>query len=149
LTFSLTIGLKLFMANQPGAGEDDMVKKIVRISSIDLSDFVCILNIDNFPKLLRLQGANEIVLETDREYFLIHENLAYRCLKEGALPKMLRVNSLEVNPDAFSIKVCMEKDELLSFALKNNVLVFETRDQYLIPTDIFLYANKRKGGENK
>jgi len=121
-----------------------MVKKIVRISNIELSDFMCILNIDNFSRLVSLQKPDETILETDREYFLIHENLAYRCFKEKAMPKTLKVNSLELNPDGFSVKVCVEKDVLLSFALRNNMLVFETEDQYVIPTDIYLFAKKEK-----
>jgi hypothetical protein len=122
-----------------------MKNKTIRISSLDLAYEMNVLNIDSLEKLNAIQNKKDLLLETDQEFFVLRENVAFRCLKPNAMPKMLKVQTIEINPDAFSTKIQVEPEDLLRFAVKNNALVLETTEQYLLPTEIFIFANKKEG----
>ena len=47
-----------------------MTKKMAKIQSLDLSVEMIVLNVDRLQTLVGLQEKNDVILETDREYFL-------------------------------------------------------------------------------
>ena len=117
-------------------------KKTLKVDSLDLGENVTILNLPSLDKMAELRASNESIIETDRDYFLIHSDLAYKVLKKEAMPEILKTKSLSFNPDHCSAKVQLDVKDLLAFALNNNILVFETQDEYIIPSEMVLTAKK-------
>ena len=116
--------------------------KTLKIDSLDLSGNLTVLNVDSFQKLSELCKGNEYLFETDREFFLLKEGAAFRCVKNNGKPKTLKCSEIFINPDSYSVRVIMKVEHLLEFALKNNLVLFETETEYIIASDIFLTAKK-------
>jgi hypothetical protein len=76
----------------------------------------------------------------------LKENVAYRFVKPEAKPKTFHAKEIFINPDGYSVKVELSSEELLSFAIRKRVPIFETAEEYIIPSEICLMAKK---GEQK
>ena len=121
---------------------EDINMKTLKIDSLDLSGNVTVLNVDTIQKLSELCKRNDCVFETQREFFLLKDGLAFRAVKDDGKPKTLTCTEIYLNPDFWSVKVVMTPEQLLRFAVQNNVTVFETETEYIVPSDIFLTAKK-------
>jgi len=121
------------------------VKRTIKVEGIEFSDSLNILNVDSLQRLTELQARGEFLLETPEGVYLLKPGVAFRYLKPEAKPKILKAMEIIVNPDAASFKVTLNPQELLSFALKERIPVFETETEYIIPSDVMLIAKKGSG----
>ena len=120
------------------------MRKTTRVCELELSPDLSLSQVDSFDKLLELREKNDWLLETDDSFFLLKNNVAFRFVKREAKPKLFRTKELWLNPDSSACKIVIEPEELLAFAVKQNVPVFETKEEYIIPSDVCLIAKKPK-----
>jgi hypothetical protein len=121
--------------------------KTMKIESLELANDLSIVNV-SLAKIQEIAGRNTI-LETESDYFLVRGGCAFRALKAGGLPKILKALEVSLNPDVSRFKVVLSRDELLAFALQNSFVVFETTETYLVlGSDLLLTATK-KGADLK
>ena len=118
-------------------------KGTIRIEGIELSDFVNILNMPTLESLTALQSRNDYLLETENDYFLLKHDVVFRFVKPRAKPRILKTSEIIINPDSFNAKVTLSSEELLDFALMERIPVFETKNQFIIPSSIMLVAEKK------
>lgn len=130
--------------NEKKEEDIDMTNTILKIQGLDLSETMSIVNIDSLNKLYALQLESELIFETPLEYFLLKENMAFRFVKPEAKPKTLHAEEVFLNPDRWGAKVTLEPDELLKFALLNNVHVFETASEFVVPAAVTMVAPKKR-----
>ncbi len=104
------------------------MKRTVKVESIDFSDFVSILNMPSLESLTDLLDRDDFLLETESDYFLVKESVAYRFCKPEAKPKILKTSEIIINPDSFNAKITLTPEELLDFALKERIPVFDNRN---------------------
>lgn len=120
-----------------------MNRKILTIERIDLSDYTTLVNLESYPKLKELQDKDDWLLETSEAFYLLKQGVAFRYVKPHAKPTLLKTLKFEASPDFFSSRCELEAADLLAFALKNRIPLFETNSEYILPGDPFLYAKKR------
>lgn len=123
------------------------MKRITKVEEIELSPDLSVLYVSSFARMVRLCGEKDCLLETNDSFFLLKGAVAFRCLKEKARPKILKTSEIWLSPDVVSVKAVVSEEELLSFAVKNGLCVFETGDSYLIPSDVTLMAKKKLRNE--
>ncbi len=121
-----------------------MKKRLREVEDIELAYSVSIVNFTSLKSLLELCGPKEWLIETENSVFLLKEGLAFRFCKPSGKPRLLKAKEVLLNPDANRVSVTMDAQDLLAFAVKGNIPVFETPDQYLIPGEITLLAKKDK-----
>jgi hypothetical protein len=119
-------------------------KKILKVESLELGDLITVMNLSSLERMQELQAPEETIVETNRDYFLLQKNVAFKVLKKDALPEIITTRDLSINPDFTKAKATLEAKDLLTFALKNNIPVFETPEEYVIPSEITLTARKEK-----
>jgi hypothetical protein len=124
--------------------------RILRVDSIELASRMNVINVQSVLRLHDLSDEKDLIYETDQEFLLIKGSRAYRALKEGALPEVLKCLSLTENPDSVRFSVVLEPKELLKWALVSGVTVFETREFYIISgPEVCLKARKECGSDAK
>jgi hypothetical protein len=117
-------------------------KGTVEIETVDLSANISVFSLPSLQKLCELQKPNECLLETPNDFFLLKENVAFRFIKKEAKPRIFHVKEISINPDSCSVKVELSPEELLNFAITERVPIFETNTEFLIPSEIYLFAKK-------
>ena len=124
--------------------------KQMKAAAVELPLDLVISDLDSREEL-DSTGHGEILIETPRDYYLVSSKgrMAFHYAKPNCLPRMLRVEKLELNPDNFSAKVELEESTLLNFARKESLFVFEAKDGYYIPTASFCFFAKKEGGKTK
>jgi hypothetical protein len=103
--------------------------------------------LNSLQELEELKDSKELLFETESDYFFVRIFSVFRVNKPETLPRILKVESLEVNPDSYGVKVRLTKDKLFDFARKEQLFIFETGDSYIIPSSICMFAKKESGGE--
>lgn len=121
--------------------------KIVKVQRVEFADQVSVFDLDAFARLLDLADKGAQVLETDSAFFLLKEQVAFRVLKPNAKPQILRCKDFQASPDSFSAKAELDYDDLVSFALKNGIVLFENQSEILAPSELFMFAKKPKEKE--
>jgi hypothetical protein len=120
------------------------MKKITKVAELELSPELTLLHVDSLDQLTTLCGRRDELLETNDSFFLLKDTVAFRYVKKEAKPKIFRTKELWLNPDHSSCRIVIEPDELLAFAVRNNIPVFETDSEFIVPSDICLIAKKPK-----
>jgi hypothetical protein len=120
------------------------MKKITKVAELELSPELTLLHVDSLDQLTTLCGRRDEMLEKNDSFFLLKDTVAFRFVKREAKPKIFKTRELWLNPDSASVKVVIDEYELLAFAVKENVPVFETQTEYIIPSAICLIAKKTK-----
>jgi hypothetical protein len=124
-------------------------KPNIRIVRIDLPLEYVVSDVENVEQLEELRGsANQSFLESDSDIFLIKPGIVYRYQKPEALPRIIPVEKLELNPDRYSAKIQLSPEQLMAFARRERLFLFETKDGFFIPSDTILYAEKKKAKES-
>lgn len=124
-----------------------LTKRLTKVTELELASDLSILHIGTFSQMIDLCDKADSLLETDDSYFLLKGSVAFRCIKNGAKPKILRAREFQFNPDSVSVKVVIDADELLRFAVRHRIPIFETESEFIIPSDITLIAKKEKQHE--
>jgi hypothetical protein len=119
------------------------IQKVQTVDAVELSDQISVLRVGNLERLQQLQTSRESLFETPNSFFLVRAGVAFQCLKPKARPETIPALNLELNPDHQVVRVSMTADDLLQFALRNGIRVFELPDSYIIPgPELTMIANK-------
>lgn len=121
-------------------------KRVRRLTDVDLSDELNVLTVKTLSRLKKLQGPKDWLLDTPNEVFLLNGALAFRFIKPSAKPRIMPCTSIEVNPDSAGVKVTLSVHDLMSFAVQEKLLVFETQKEFTIPGAFTLTAQKNETG---
>ena len=119
------------------------MRKIRKITSLELSDMVSIINVPSLAKLVELQQAKDWLLESDDSYFLLKTRVCLRSWKKNARPKTIKILGFEVHPD-YPLRVKISSEDLFDFALKHNISLFEAPDTYVLPGDGLMMVAEKK-----
>lgn len=119
-----------------------MKHRRVLVESIELSDQLSLVNVGSLKKLQSLQKQDEVLIETPNSMWLLQGLTAYRHIKPHSMPRILHTNDLQLSPDHASGHACISCEELLRFAVENNLSIFETETSYILPGEVTLTAKK-------
>jgi hypothetical protein len=116
----------------------------IRVSGASFSLESTFYYMSSLEELEGLLERNQPMFESDTDFFLVKGFSVFRFVKPETLPRILKVESLTVNPDAYSVKIELSKAELFSFAQKEQLYLFETNDSYVLPSSLYMFAMKEK-----
>lgn len=119
------------------------MRKTIRIERIDLPYDLVLSDVKTLEDLEQLCRHGESLLESDTDYYLVRGFMAYRFSKPEAKPRIIKAQQLELNPDAYRVKVELTLEQLFAFAKIERLFLFETEDGYYIPSDTILFAKKK------
>jgi hypothetical protein len=119
----------------------------IKIANVSFSLESTFYYMNSLQELEGLLEKNQPMFETDDGYFMVKGFSVFRYVKPETQPRILKAESLELNPDAYGVKVRLTKDKLFDFARKEQLFIFETGDSYIIPSSICMFAKKESGGE--
>jgi len=122
-------------------------KNPIKVSSVSFSENTTFYYLRTLEELYALCSKNQPMFETESDYFVVKDFSVFRYIKPKTLPKILKVQSLELNPDYYGVKVGLSQNELFAFAKREQLFIFETEDSYIIPSAIVMFAKKEKPGK--
>jgi len=117
---------------------------IMKMKRVDLPDSLILWDVDSLDTLLDFREKDEMLLETDSDFFLLKREGLLRYSKPEGRPHIIRIERLSLNMDKSDGEVLLSQEELLNFAKQMRLIVFETDDEYLIPSSTFFRARKEK-----
>ena len=116
----------------------------VKVASVSFSLESTFYYMNSLQELEELMDKKQLLFESDNDYFIVNGFNVFRYVKPETQPRILRVESLELNPDAYAVKVELNKDKLFDFARREQLFIFECGDTYYLPSSIMMFAKKVK-----
>jgi len=116
----------------------------IKVQAVSFSMESTFYYMETLKELEGLLERNQPLFESDCDYFAVKGFSVFRFVKPETLPRILKVESLTVNPDAYAVKVELTKDRLFDFARREGLFIFETSDSYVMPSSLYLFAMKEK-----
>jgi len=114
----------------------------VKVASVSFSLESTFYYMNSLQELEELMDKKQLLFESDNDYFIVNGFNVFRYVKPETQPRILRVESLELNPDAYAVKVELSKDKLFDFARREQLFIFECGDTYYLPSAIMMFAKK-------
>ncbi|MCJ7635406.1 hypothetical protein MUP77_23830 [Candidatus Bathyarchaeota archaeon] len=124
-----------------------MVNRKIKVAGVSFSLESTFYYLNSLKELEDLMEKRQPMFESDTDFFMVKGFSVFRFLKPESAPRILKVESLTVNPDAYAVKVELTKDRLFDFARRESLFIFETSDSYVMPSSLYLFAKKESGGE--
>jgi len=121
-------------------------KKRLKVERLDLTIFLSVVDVDSLSKLEDLQVKDEFIMEDDEAFYLLKGRMAFRVIKKEAKPRIINTLNFQASPDSFSAKVELEPKALLALAVKQRLPIFynQASQEYLVPSELFLFAKRQK-----
>jgi len=94
-----------------------------------------------------LRESNQPLFESENDIYLIKGKFVFRYVKPDSKPRIMRVESLQLNPDHYSAKIELSLKDLTAFANRERLCLFETEDGFYLPGECVIYASKQKVSE--
>ena len=116
----------------------------IKVQGVSFSMESTFYYMETLKELEGLLERNQPLFESDCDYFAVKGFSVFRFVKPESAPRILKVESLTVNPDAYAVKVELTKDRLFDFARREGLFVFETSDSYVMPSSLYLFAKKER-----
>lgn len=118
--------------------------KPIQAEFIELPSEMVISQVDSLERFKAIDKHGQICIETPNEVYVLKGPVAFRYEKPSAKPHIINVESLELNPDHFTLKVTLTKDQLFSFARRQQIILFEAADGYYIPNGEVIFQAKKE-----
>jgi len=116
----------------------------IKVQGVSFSMESTFYYMETLKELEGLLERNQPLFESDCDYFAVKGFSVFRFVKPESAPRILHVQSLTLNPDAYAVKIELSKAELFSFARKEQLYLFETNDSYVLPSSLYMFAKKEK-----
>jgi len=121
-----------------------MVLKKIKVAGVSFSLESTFYYLPSLKELEDLLEKHQPMFESENDYFLVKGFSVFRFVKPESAPRILHVQSLTVNPDAYAVKVELTRDELFDFARREQLFIFEAQDCYVLPSSIYMFAVKKE-----
>ena len=119
-------------------------KKIIKIANVSFCPEMTFYYLSSLPELEALKDSKHPLFESENDFFVVDGFSVFRFVKPETLPRILKVKSLELNPDYYGVKVELSLAQLFDFARKEQLFIFESGDAYYIPSSIMMFALKKE-----
>ncbi len=116
----------------------------IKVQGVSFSMESTFYYMNSLPELEGLLERNMPIFESDNDFFIVKAFSVFRFVKPESAPRILKVQKLEVNPDAYAVKVQLSREALFDFARRESLFIFETEDCYVLPSSIYLFALKKE-----
>jgi len=116
----------------------------IRVSGASFSMESTFYYLNTLEELEGLLEKHQPMSESDTDFFIVKGFSVFRYVKPDTVPRILKVESLELNPDLFPTKVQLTKDNLFDFARKEQLFIFETEDGFYLPGSVCMFALKKE-----
>lgn len=112
------------------------------MGDVDIPSDMIITDVES-PKILdQIRG---LLFDTPTELCLFSKGVCFR-FNKPSLPRIIKVEKLELNPDYYPAKIEMKQQDLFNFARKQALDVLETSEGYYIVSNtlVFLCSKEAK-----
>lgn len=124
------------------------VPKFLKVESVDLHSDMIISEVDS-PEKLKELDPKHLFIETPEAFFAIlpKEDVVFRYTKLSSLPRIIKVEKLELSPDAYSMKAELSQHALFEFAKRYGFSLLETSDAFYIYGEGAVFYAKKESQE--
>lgn len=116
----------------------------IKVAGVSFSLESTFYYLNSLKELEDLMEKRQPMFESDTDFFMVKGFSVFRFLKPESAPRILKVESLTVNPDAYAVKVQLSSEALFDFAKRESLFILETEDCYVLPSSIYLFALKKE-----
>ena len=116
--------------------------KRVKVANVSFASEMTFYYLDSLRELEELRDSKELLFESETDFFIVRAFNVFRVVKPQTMPRILECKSLELNPDAYAVKVELSRDKLFDFARREQLFIFECGDTYYLPSSIMMFAKK-------